>query len=296
MNNLISSLKNNDLNNQNDFVNEKYNKKLKDITFVAFDLETTGLFPITSEIIEIGAVKFNLDGEISRFQQLVKPNNKVSKESFLIHNISDSMLDNQPNISDVIGSFLSFISDSVLVAHNSMFDMSFISYSLIKNKISFPDNIALDTRVLGYNLIPEVGNYKLSSLTNYFNINNSTFHRAVFDAEYCMKVFLAILNKCFSDEQKLEDLVKFNKTIDFTVISENENFDDVPKMFEPLKYAIKQSSKINITYKRHNGEVLDRDITPIGFLKVKSKLYVEAFCHLRGEKRNFKISKILNIK
>jgi DNA polymerase-3 subunit epsilon len=296
LNNLISSLKNNDLNNQNDFVNEKYNKKLKDITFVAFDLETTGLFPITSEIIEIGAVKFNLDGEISRFQQLVKPNNKVSKESFLIHNISDSMLDNQPNISDVIGSFLSFISDSVLVAHNSMFDMSFISYSLIKNKISFPDNIALDTRVLGYNLIPEVGNYKLSSLTNYFNINNSTFHRAVFDAEYCMKVFLAILNKCFSDEQKLEDLVKFNKTIDFTVISENENFDDVPKMFEPLKYAIKQSSKINITYKRHNGEVLDRDITPIGFLKVKSKLYVEAFCHLRGEKRNFKISKILNIK
>jgi DNA polymerase-3 subunit alpha (Gram-positive type) len=35
-----------------------YNNKLKDIDFVAFDLETTGLSPFTSKIIEIGAIKF----------------------------------------------------------------------------------------------------------------------------------------------------------------------------------------------------------------------------------------------
>ncbi|MFN8578151.1 MAG: exonuclease domain-containing protein [Candidatus Sericytochromatia bacterium] len=297
MNNTSTVNKSNDLINQTEIVNDnKYNKSLKDLFFVAFDLETTGLFPVTSEIIEIGAVKFNLDGEVSRFQTLIKPNNKISQESFLIHKISDDMLLNKPVISEIIISFLDFIKDTVLVAHNSMFDMSFISYSLIKNKIDFPDNIALDTRILGHNLLPEIGNYRLSTLTNYFGIDSSIFHRAVYDAEYCMNVFLSIINRFFKNTDKLEEVIKYNKTIDFSVISEeNDNFNDIPEIYLPIKDSIKDSSKINITYKRHNGEVLNRDITPIGFLRVKNKVYVEAFCHLRGEKRNFKINKILSI-
>lgn len=47
---------------------------LSDIEFVAFDLETTGLFPISCRIVEFGAVRFRLDGtELSRFEQLVYP-------------------------------------------------------------------------------------------------------------------------------------------------------------------------------------------------------------------------------
>lgn len=296
MNNLINNLKNNLLDDvQSDELSEKYNLKIKDINFVAFDLETTGLFPVTSEIIEIGAIKFNLAGEISRFETLVKPNNAVTPESYMIHNISDEMLEGQPKIEDIINNFLDFIKDTVLVAHNSMFDMSFISYALIKNKIDLPDNIALDTRILGHNLIPEVGNYKLSSLTNYFKIENSTFHRAIYDAEYCMKVFLSIINKSFAEDAYFDEVIKANKPIDFTVISSNKNLNDIPEIYKPLKDAVENSNKIRITYKRHNGEILERDITPVGFLRVKNKLYVEAFCHLRGEKRNFKLSKILDI-
>lgn len=293
MNNIINS-------NLNDFsilntLIEKYNKKLGNLNFVAFDLETTGLFPVTSEIIEIGAVKFNLKGEISRFQTLVRSKNKVSYDSFLIHNIEDSMLDGSPDISEAIIPFLDFIKDSVLVAHNSMFDIGFISYAMLQNKILFPDNIALDTRILGKNLVPEVGNYKLSSLTEFFNINNSTFHRALYDAEYCMNVFLAIINKFFTSEDYLSEVIKQNEPIDFSVISNNQNIEEISDIYKPLKDAVINSSKISIVYKRHNGEILEREITPIGFLKVKNKLYVEAFCHLRGEKRNFKLSKILNL-
>lgn len=291
MNNTVNSIKNYD-SNKSESVSEKYNKPLKDIVFVAFDLETTGLFPITSEIIEIGAVKFNLNGEISRYQQLIKPINKVTQDSYSIHNISNEMLEDQPYISEVIDKFLEFIEGAVLVAHNSMFDMSFISYALLKNKIDFPDNIALDTRILGHNLFPEIGNYKLSTLTNFFKIDGSIFHRAVFDAEYCMKVFLSIINSYFTENDSLEEVIKYNKTIDFSVISQDSDIDDLPNIYDPLKLAIKNSSRIKINYKRHNGEILEREITPIGFLKVKSKLYVEAFCHLRGEKRNFKINKI----
>lgn len=280
----------------NDNLIEKYDKNLDQLTFVAFDLETTGLFPVTSEIIEIGAIKFSFNGEeISRYETLVKPNNPVSHESFLIHNITDDMLKGQPDIKEVLKPFLNFIKDSVLIAHNSMFDMSFISYAMLQDKIEFPDNIALDTRILGRNLVPEAGNYKLSSLTDYFNISHSTFHRAIYDAEYCMKVFLAVTNKFFTSQSLLSEVVKYNKTIDFSVISNTHNLEDIPDLYEPLKDAVTNSKKISIIYKRHNGEILEREITPFGFLRVKNKFYVEAFCHLRGEKRNFKLTKILNI-
>jgi len=35
---------------------------LPDVEFVAFDLETTGLFPISCRIVEFGAVRFTLAG------------------------------------------------------------------------------------------------------------------------------------------------------------------------------------------------------------------------------------------
>jgi len=46
--------------------------RLTNITFLAFDTETTGLFPIMHRLVEVGAVRFRLDGrELATFQTLV---------------------------------------------------------------------------------------------------------------------------------------------------------------------------------------------------------------------------------
>jgi len=45
-------------------------RPLSEVGFVAFDLETTGLFPILCRIVEFGALRFRLDGtELSQFEQ-----------------------------------------------------------------------------------------------------------------------------------------------------------------------------------------------------------------------------------
>ncbi len=47
---------------------------LSEVEFVAFDLETTGLFPVVNRIVEFGAVRFRLDGrELGTWEQLVSP-------------------------------------------------------------------------------------------------------------------------------------------------------------------------------------------------------------------------------
>ena len=46
---------------------------VKDITFVAFDFETTGLNSRADRIIEIGAVKFKDGHRLGEFVELVNP-------------------------------------------------------------------------------------------------------------------------------------------------------------------------------------------------------------------------------
>lgn len=270
-------------------------KNLKDINFVAFDLETTGLFPVTSKIIEIGAVKFNLDGEISRFETLIDPESHISQDSFEVHGITYEMVKGKPKIKTILPEFIEFMEDSVLIAHNAIFDVSFIAYALLRENISIPTNLVLDTRILAKSLIEDSPNYKLKTLTEYFGFDGNTYHRALCDAEYCMKVFLKIIERTFPENTNFEQLIKYNKPIAFNIVSEENNKLDIPDMYLPIKEAIQKNIRLKITYKKVDGEISDRDITPLNFLRLKNKLYVEAFCHLRNEKRNFKLSKIIKV-
>jgi hypothetical protein len=56
--------------------------RLTDITFVAFDTETAGLFPIMHRLVEIGVIRFRLDGrELATFQQLIDPHIPIPRDS-----------------------------------------------------------------------------------------------------------------------------------------------------------------------------------------------------------------------
>ena len=69
------------------------NAPLADIEFVAFDLETTGLFAVGCQIVEIGAVRFRLDGKvIDTFEQLVDPRCEIAEEVTGVHGITDALV------------------------------------------------------------------------------------------------------------------------------------------------------------------------------------------------------------
>jgi DNA polymerase III epsilon subunit-like protein len=85
-------------------------RSLTDLTFLAFDTETTGLFPIMHRLVEIGAVRFRLDGrELTTFQQLINPHMRVPEDDQQVHGITDVMVQGEPTVEQVIPHFIEFL-------------------------------------------------------------------------------------------------------------------------------------------------------------------------------------------
>ncbi|WP_432450682.1 exonuclease domain-containing protein [Aliiroseovarius marinus] len=101
---------------------------LRDLTYVVFDTETTGLLPHKDEIVQIGAVRVVKEkivpGEV--INQLVDPEMPIPAASTKVHHVSDAMVAGQPTIQVAGKSLHDFSRGAVLVAHNAPFDMAFL--------------------------------------------------------------------------------------------------------------------------------------------------------------------------
>lgn len=84
-------------------------KLVKDTTFVAFDIETTGLTPVIDRIIEIGAVKFLNGNAVDTFQSLIDPEVPIPKDVSVINGITDGMVRGSEKIDGVLPKFISFL-------------------------------------------------------------------------------------------------------------------------------------------------------------------------------------------
>lgn len=63
-----------------------------------------------------------------------------------------------------------------------------------------------------------------------------------------------------------------------------------------INKAIKLNNCITIIYKKEDGTTTERKIKPVEvYRKFFGRIYLEAFCYLRNDKRTFRISRIINI-
>lgn len=169
----------------------KIPRLLENKTFVVFDLETTGLFYNTDEILEIGAVKV-VNGVITEtFNTLVHTDLEISKEVIAINGITNEMVSASPTIEQVLPDFAKFCENSIMVAHNADFDKGFLVYHSLKCKWKF-DNEFMDTLALSRQYIKGLKNYKLQTICNHFNIDLINAHRALNDTVATAKCFIKI--------------------------------------------------------------------------------------------------------
>ena len=176
-------------------------RTLYETTFVVLDLETSGGQPSTTVgITEIGAVKVQGGAVIEEFRTFINPGHLLPEFITSLTGISDAMLSDAPSIHKIFPDFLMFLGDplkTVLVAHNSPFDMGFLKSAAIATNNDWPDFLVIDTvrlarQVLSYD---DVANCKLGTLAQFFNTNVTPNHRALDDARATVDVLHGLFDR-----------------------------------------------------------------------------------------------------
>ncbi|MBI4570651.1 MAG: 3'-5' exoribonuclease, partial [Chloroflexi bacterium] len=156
-------------------------------SYVALDLETTGLDPDRDGIIEVGAVRFDLDGGRETFQTFVDPKRPIPYRIQRLTNITDDDVAGAPLFAEVAGDLERFIGDDPVVGQHVSFDLSFLGRGLVR-----PSGPAYDTQELASLLLPGLIERNLRAIARHLGIDFPVQHRALEDADAARLVFLAL--------------------------------------------------------------------------------------------------------
>lgn len=170
-------------------------QRLRQLTYTAFDTETTGLEPSAGdEIISLGAVRI-VNGRLLKhevFEQLVNPQRSINRDSSRIHGIDAQLLASQPTLSEVLPDFYRFCEDTVLVAHNAAFDMRFLELKEATTGIRF-DQPVLDTLLLSAVVHPSLQEHRLEAIAERLGIRVIGRHTALGDALLTGEILLKLI-------------------------------------------------------------------------------------------------------
>ena len=188
---------------------------LLDNTYVVFDFETTGLNAGAGDsIIEVGAVKLKNGEIIDRFDELINPGKKLPPHIVEITNITDDMLKDCDDEETVIKSFIKWVGDLPMVAHNAKFDASFLEMAYKKYNLGKYENVLIDTLQLSRALDTDQTRHSLSVLVKRYEIpwDENAHHRADYDSEGTALIFHKMLKRL--DAKKIEKVNEINNLID----------------------------------------------------------------------------------
>jgi DNA polymerase III epsilon subunit family exonuclease len=167
--------------------------ELEEGNFTIIDIETTGLDPAQHEIIELAALKISQKQVKAIFNTLVFPQKPIPPHITQINGISNEMVASYPGIKSSINDFKKFIGTDILIAHNTDFDINFIQHHCLLalgQPLSSPN---ICTLKLARFLLPNLINYKLSTIAHYLKIPTPNAHRAIGDCETTFQIWLKLL-------------------------------------------------------------------------------------------------------
>ena len=169
-------------------------------SYIALDLETTGLSPKHDKIIEIGALKV-VDGVVTdRFSKFVNPARKLEERIVELTGIRDEQLEGAPYIEEILGELLEFLGDLPLLGHRILFDYSFLKKAAVDGKRSF-EKQGVDTLRIARRYLSELPHKNLIFLCEYYGIPHQA-HRAFHDAEATHLLYRQLAELFYKEEEK----------------------------------------------------------------------------------------------
>ncbi len=164
---------------------------------IVLDTETTGLDPLEGHrLIEIGCIELiNRIPTGNTFHRYFNPEREIPEEAFAVHGLSAEFLKQQPLFAAVAEELLAFLADDPLVAHNAVFDLSFLNAELERAaRPLIARERMIDTLQIARRKHPASPN-RLDDLCARYRIDNSrrTKHGALLDAELLAEVYVELI-------------------------------------------------------------------------------------------------------
>ncbi|MEX2080131.1 MAG: exonuclease domain-containing protein, partial [Dehalococcoidia bacterium] len=159
-------------------------------SYVALDLETTGLDPSRDRVTEVAAVRFSPEGrELDRFETLVNPGRPIPYFIQQLTGISDEAVAQAPALPDIAGQLRGFIGEGPVIGHNVSFDLAFLNAAGVS--LGVP---GVDTAELSRILMPDRQPRGLVELAATLGVEGGgAHHRAGSDASTSAAIFVALL-------------------------------------------------------------------------------------------------------
>ncbi|MBP7242325.1 exonuclease domain-containing protein [Amaricoccus sp.] len=170
---------------------------LRELDYVVFDCETTGLQPTKGdEIIQIGAVRV-VQGRIltgEGYERLVNPGRPIPPGSIKFHGVTDADVAGKPSILGILPEFHAYVADAVMVAHNAAFDMKFLSLKERAAGVRF-DSPVLDTMLVSSMLDGADEDHSLDGLCERYGILIDGRHSALGDTIATAQLLIKLMDR-----------------------------------------------------------------------------------------------------
>lgn len=210
---------------------------LNSLKFCVIDLETTGGNPDTEKIIEVGMVIIE-NRKISEERSfLINPEKEIPDFVQKLTGIRKTDVEHAPKIEEVIDEIVQFIGGSILVAHNTSFDIPFLNGVLKKLHRPTLENKVICTNIMTKYLIPDIMSSNLQYMSDIFSIPHSQAHRAIEDAKATGKLLLKYLE--IFEEKKIRKVNQLyyprNKfELDRVIIENSQTLEEVYRVLSTI--------------------------------------------------------------
>jgi DNA polymerase-3 subunit epsilon len=258
------------------------------LTFTYLDVETTGLAPGNGDrVCEIALLRMHGEQEETRFESLVHPQRSMPPAVTAVHGITEEMLVGAPLFVELLPSIGVLLQDTVIVGHNTRFDLRFLRYEWYAAGHILPEFPMIDTLALAQTYYRFHHN-SLAAIAAELGVLHAPKHRAMAD----VLATRGVLQRFIADLQQQGPV-----TLAHLMYPRSQRTGaEVVAMLMTLQEALPDGGLLHLRYRGWKAPETVRIVEPLEVYYAGGYGFLRAFCHLRREERSFRFDRIAELR
>ncbi|MDB5172433.1 MAG: hypothetical protein JWN51_1206 [Phycisphaerales bacterium] len=268
---------------------------LRDVPLAFLDVETTGASAdFGDRVVELGIVRVEGGRVVGEYQQLIDPLRRISPGVTALTGISQSMVDGQPTFAAQLPAAMQLLRGAAVLGHNVRFDLSFLNKEFRRSGqdiVEALDNApVMDTVRIARRRFGRGGN-ALQLLAPRLGVLPVVAHRALADAQTTAAVFEKLMEPVGGWEVCLCDAYREQGgPMGLLPVTARENLLPLE-----LEEALEQQCPVMMEYLDARENRTQRLIEPLHVRRSNGEMLLIAHCHLRNDRRTFKLERIVRL-